>query len=322
MNSMSVPLLDIRNLKTYLFTRRGIVKAVDGVSFSLERGETLGIVGESGCGKTMTALSILRLVPKPAGRIVSGQILLDGENLLEKTEREMRRIRGSRISMIVQDPMTSLNPVFSIGNQLVEAISIHRGLRGARLTQEAERALTMVRIPSPRIRLRNFPHQLSGGMRQRIVGAIAISCHPQLLIADEPTTSLDVTTQAQYLDLLKDLQEETHLGLIFVTHNFGIVSDICNRVAVMYAGKIVEMCETRELFSQPTHPYTVALMNSVPKVDEHVERLYSIAGQPPTLDNVPGGCGFHTRCLVREERCSLELPPTRWRGTHMFACWK
>ncbi len=314
-------LLEVRDLKTYFFTRRGVVRAVDGVSFSLDRGDTLGIVGESGCGKTVTCLSIMRLVPQPAGKVVGGEILLDGDDLLKKSEREMRGIRGSRIAIIVQDPMTSLNPVFSIGNQLTETIVAHRGLKGAGLKEAAVSALQMVRIPSPEVRLRNFPHQLSGGTRQRVVGAIALSCEPELLIADEPTTSLDVTTQSYYLDLLKELRDKTGMALIFITHNLGIVADMCHRVAVMYAGRIVEMSNARELFKRPIHPYTVALMKSVPTVDRPTDRLYGIPGQPPNLNAMPAGCSFHPRCASKNARCEQDAPPVRLQGGRMFACW-
>ena len=260
--------LEVENLKTYFFTRRGVVKAVDGVSFSVNQAQTFGLVGESGCGKSVSCLSILRLVPEPAGRIVGGRILLGGENLLEKTEEKMRKIRGSRISMILQDPMTSLNPVFTIGDQLFEALQLHRHLKGQSLLDRGKELLKKVGIASPEFRLRNYPHELSGGMKQRVVGAIALSCEPHLLICDEPTTSLDVTIQAQYLSLLKELQQQAGLTMIFVTHDFGIVARMCDRVGVMYAGRMVEVADCRELFNNPTHPYTKALMSSVPKLDE------------------------------------------------------
>jgi ABC-type dipeptide/oligopeptide/nickel transport system ATPase component len=247
--------LEVEDLHTYFFTRMGVVKAVDGVSFSLRQGETLGIVGESGCGKTMTALSLLRLVPKPAARIVQGKILLQGENLLDKSENEMRQIRGSRISMILQDPQTSLNPVFTIGNQLIEAIQIHHRDGHRSLVQRAIESLKQVRLAAPERRVQDYPHQMSGGMKQRVVGAIAISCEPRVIIADEPTTSLDVTIQAQYLRLLREIQDETNLALIFITHDFGIVAKMCDRVVVMYAGRHVESGPVREIFNNPAHPY-------------------------------------------------------------------
>ncbi len=320
---MAQPLLDVRDLRTYFFTRWGVVKAVDGVSFSLAQGETLGIVGESGCGKSVTALSILQLVPRPAGQIVGGQIFLEGEDLLTKSANEMREIRGSRISMILQDPMSSLNPVFSIGEQIAEALRIHQRLEGRGLWEQTKEMLRRVKIPSPELRLRAYPHQLSGGMRQRVVGAIALSCQPGVLIADEPTTSLDVTIQAQYLRLLKALQEDMGLALIFITHDFGIVAKMCDRVAVMYAGRIVESAGVRELFNGPRHPYTVALLDSVPRLDKPVERLASIEGQPPPLDALPDGCPFAPRCAHARDVCRVEYPPeVLVTPDHRASCWK
>lgn len=320
---MTKQLLEVKNLRTYFYTRWGVVKAVDGVSFSLNKGETLGLVGESGCGKSMTCLSILRLVPEPAGRIVGGEILLEGEDLIRKSDKEMRRIRGRRISMILQDPMTSLNPVFSIGKQVTEGIKLHQGLRGRDLLNKAKQMLELVNIPSPEMRLRAYPHQLSGGMRQRVVGAISLSCKPDILIADEPTTSLDTTLQAQYLRLLKDLQTELGLAMIFVTHDFGIVAHVCSKVAVMYAGRIVETAEVRELFNHPIHPYTVALMKALPKMEEKVEILASIEGQPPLLHHLPPGCSFASRCLSQNEKCKLgEFPPSsEVSAGHRVSCW-
>ncbi|MBI4608274.1 MAG: ABC transporter ATP-binding protein [Candidatus Rokubacteria bacterium] len=315
-------LLEVKDLRTSFFTRWGVVKAVDGVSFSLSEGETLGIVGESGCGKTVTALSILRLVPRP-GRIVGGEILLEGEDLLKKSERELRKIRGSRISMILQDPMSSLNPVFSVGEQITEALRIHQRLEGRRLWDRAREMLGLVKIPSPELRLRSYPHQLSGGMRQRVVGAIALACRPAILIADEPTTSLDVTIQAQYLRLLKRLQEDLGLSLIFITHDFGIVAKMCDRVAVMYAGRIVESAGVRELFTRPRHPYTAALLNSVPPIESRVERLASIDGQPPLLYDLPPGCPFAPRCSHARDVCREAYPPEVAAGEgHRVSCWK
>ena len=250
--------LEVEDLHTYFFTRLGVVKAVDGVSFSLRQGETLGIVGESGCGKTMTALSLLRLVPRPGARIVQGKILLQGENLLDKSENEMRQIRGRRISMILQDPQTSLNPVFTIGNQLIEALKIHHYSHARELVQRAINALKQVRVAAPERRVDDYPHQMSGGMKQRVVGAIALSCEPHVIIADEPTTSLDVTIQAQYLRLLREIQEETGLSIIFITHDFGIVAKMCDRVMVMYAGRSIETGSVRDIFNHPSHPYTEA----------------------------------------------------------------
>jgi oligopeptide/dipeptide ABC transporter ATP-binding protein len=315
-------ILEVDDLHTYCFTRFGVVKAVDGVSFSLREGEALGIVGESGCGKTMTALSLLRLIPRPAARIVKGSIRLQGENLVDKTEREMREIRGRRISMILQDPQTSLNPVFTIGSQLIEAIQIHHDERRPSLVRRAIDGLKQVRVAAPERRVDDFPHQMSGGMKQRVVGAIAISCEPKVIIADEPTTSLDVTIQAQYLRLLREIQEATNLSLIFITHDFGIVAKMCDRVMVMYAGRVVESGSVRDIFNRPAHPYTQALLSSVPSMDEDVERLASIAGQPPALWDLPVGCRFAPRCPYAEDRCRQEYPPAVTVGDdHTAACW-
>ncbi|MFC1987191.1 ABC transporter ATP-binding protein [Chloroflexota bacterium] len=319
-----MPLLEVMNLKTYFFLRRGVVKAVDGVSFTVDEGEILGLVGESGCGKSVTALSILRLAPKPAGKIVGGQVFFNGVNLLSLSEEEMRKYRGRHLSMILQDPMASLNPVFSIGDQVGEGIALHQGLRGRMLWEKAAEMLRLVRIPSPATRLRDYPHQFSGGMRQRVVGAISLSCQPHLLIADEPTTSLDVTIQSQYLRLIKEIQEEQNLAIIFITHDFGIVAKMCTKVGVMYAGKIVEMAEVRELFNNPSHPYTRALIASVPKVEEKVEMLFSVAGQPPSLLNLPPGCAFLPRCTEKKDVCTAnEYPPEITVGrNHTVRCWK
>jgi oligopeptide/dipeptide ABC transporter ATP-binding protein len=317
-------ILEVHDLHTHIFTRWGVVKAVDGVSFYLRQGETLGIVGESGCGKTMTALSLLRLVPQPGGRIVQGKIVLEGENLLEKSDNEMRHIRGSRISMILQDPQTSLNPVFTIGNQLIEGIRIHHRREGYQaLVRRAIETLKQVRVAAPERRVQDYPHQMSGGMKQRVVGAISISCEPRVIIADEPTTSLDVTIQAQYLRLLREIQEETGLSLIFITHDFGIVAKMCDRVIVMYAGRIVESGPVRDIFNHPSHPYTQALLNSVPKMEERPERLYSIQGQPPALWDLPEGCRFTPRCPYADERCRREYPPSYTIGEgHTADCWR
>ena len=315
--------LRVEDLHTYCFTRWGVVKAVDGVSFSLRQGEALGIVGESGCGKTMTALSLLRLVPRPAARIVKGKILLEGENLLEKTEREMRQIRGRRISMILQDPQTSLNPVFTVGNQLIEAIKIHHHDGHRSLVRRAIDGLKQVRVAAPERRVQDYPHQISGGMKQRVVGAIAISCEPRVIIADEPTTSLDVTIQAQYLRLLREIQEETNLAVIFITHDFGIVAKMCDRVMVMYAGRVVESGDVRAIFNRPSHPYTQALLASVPTMDERVDRLYSISGQPPALWDLPAGCRFAPRCPHADQRCRRDYPPIFTAGEgHTADCWR
>ncbi|MBI2090880.1 MAG: ABC transporter ATP-binding protein [Deltaproteobacteria bacterium] len=320
---MTQPLLQVENLRTYFLSRWGTVKAVDGVSFSVHPGETLGLVGESGCGKSVTCLSILRLVPQPAGKIVGGRVLWEGEDLLKKSEVEMRRIRGGCISMILQDPMTSLNPVFSIGDQVAEGIAIHRRLKGKTLWQKTAEVLGLVRISSAKARLRDYPHQFSGGMRQRVVGAISLACEPRLLIADEPTTSLDVTIQLQYLNLLKEIQRRSGVAMIFVTHDFGIVAKTCDRVAVMYAGRIVEIASVRDLFSRPAHPYTRALLDSIPNLEEQVDRLYSIEGQPPALHSLPPGCAFAPRCPYATRRCDHEYPPeVSLNSGHMALCWR
>jgi len=319
---MTAPVIEVRDLRTHLVTRWGTIKAVDGVSFAVAEGETLGLVGESGSGKSMTCLSILRLVPRPAARILGGQVLLDGEDLLKKSEREMQRVRGRRVAMILQDPMSSLNPVFSVGMQIREPLASYHGLSGRALRDRAVTLLGSVGISSPAARLRAFPHQLSGGMRQRVVGAMAISAPPRLLLADEPTTSLDLTIQAQYLRLLKELQARHRLAMIFVTHNLGIVAKMCDRVAVMYAGRIVEAGAVETIFHAPRHPYTRALLESVPRLGESTEWLTAIEGQPPDLAALPPGCAFAPRCPRAMERCRGEEPPefTPAPG-HSSRCW-
>lgn len=320
---MSKTILQVEGLCTSFFTRHGETRAVDGVSFHVHAGETFGIVGESGSGKTVTGLSILRLLPEPAGRIVGGNIILDGTNLLELSKKEMRHFRGKMISMILQDPMTSLNPVYPIGNQIAESVRLHQDLPNVKVLDEVISALRLLRIPAPEMRLRDYPFQLSGGMRQRVVGAIAMSCHPRLLIADEPTTALDATIQAQYITLFKDVQKTTNVSIIFITHDFGVVANMCHRVGVMYAGKIVETARTREIFKSPKHPYTRALIDSVPRLDQKNERLYSIEGQPPSLKNLPPGCRFFPRCSDALEFCSEKEPHEKQIGDeHYVACWK
>jgi oligopeptide/dipeptide ABC transporter ATP-binding protein len=319
----AIPVLDVQGLKTHFFTKTGVVKAVDGVSFTLMPGETLGIVGESGSGKSMTALSLMQLVPQPAGRIVAGKILFQGEDLVHKTQSEMQDIRGRDICMILQDPMTSLNPLFTIGSQVLETVRQGQGGRRSGLMDRAIELLQKVKIPSPEIRMTNYPHQMSGGMRQRVVGSIAIAGSPKVLIADEATTSLDATIQYQYLALLKELQAETGMAIIFITHDFGIVAKMCDRVAVMYAGRVAEIADVRDLFNNPAHPYTEALMRSVPNVDEEVEYLYAIEGQPPALDNLPPGCTFAPRCPYVFDRCNEEFPDLINVGEgHSATCWK
>jgi len=316
-------LLEVQNLRTYIFTKRGIVKALDGISFSVEEGEVLGLVGESGCGKTMTGLSILKLLPQPGGRIAGGKIIFDGQDLVPKTEAEMRRLRGSQVSMILQDPMTSLNPAYSIGDQVGEAILTHQKIKGRSLWDRVISALKLVKIPAAEQRLHDYPHQMSGGMRQRVTGAIALVTEPGLLIADEPTTSLDVTIQAQYLDLLKEIQVKARVAMIFITHDFGIVARMCDKVAVMYAGRIVERANTRELFNNPRHPYTVALMRCLPKLEAVGQKLESIAGQPPNLIDLPQACSFAPRCSEGSEICRKQLPEEREVSDgHYVSCWQ
>jgi oligopeptide/dipeptide ABC transporter ATP-binding protein len=317
------PILEVRDLETYLFTKRGVGKAVDGVSFSLRRGETLGLVGESGSGKSLTALSIVGLNPKPASRVVGGHVFFRGEDLLGKTEREIRKYRGRHIAMILQDPLTALNPALSIRSQLYEALRLHKGLSGAELRSRAKGILETLRISDPDERLKSFPHQLSGGMRQRVVAAIALSCGPEVLIADEPTTSLDVTVQAAFLRLLEDIQKATGVAILFITHDLGVVARLCHRVAVMYAGKIVETGETRTVFGSPSHPYTEALLKSLPTVDAPPRRLPAIAGHPPSIYNLGGGCPFVPRCSYARAECRDDYPPTVEVGVdHLVRCWR
>ncbi len=316
-------LIEVRGLQTHFFLRRGVVKAVNDVSFSIDRGQTLGLVGESGSGKSVTALSLLRLVPAP-GRVVGGSVVYGGVDLLTLSEKQMRQYRGRHLSMILQDPLSSLNPVFTIGNQVGEGIFIHDGITGDPLARRVVDLLQSVGIPAAAGRVGDYPHQFSGGMRQRVVGAISLACRPRLLIADEPTTSLDVTIQRQYLNLLRDIQRQEQLAMLFVTHDFGIVARMCDHVAVMYAGRIVEQAEVREIFDRPAHPYTRALIRTVPKVEERVEKLFSIEGQPPVLLALPPGCSFRPRCPDRCERCSTEVfpPEAEVSPNHSVRCWK
>jgi oligopeptide/dipeptide ABC transporter ATP-binding protein len=319
----SRPLLELQNLSTHYVSAQGtrVVRAVDEVSLRINAGETLGIVGESGSGKSTLALTILRILP-PAARIVSGKMLLDGEDLLLKSEEEMRRVRGKRIAMILQDPMASLNPLFKIGDQIAEMLRVHEGASRANAWERARGLLKAVRIPSPETRVRQYPHEMSGGMRQRIVGAIGISCEPRLLIADEPTTSLDLTIQAQYLALLRDLQREHGLALIFITHNLGIVAKMCDQLAVMYAGRVVESGPVSQIFNNPTHPYTEALLSSIPRMSDNRQRLTAIEGQPPDLSALPLGCSFAPRCPEVFDRCRTQAPPSLTTGPGRHArCW-
>ena len=320
---MAEKLLEVRGLKTYFYTDDGVVPAVDGVDFSLGKGETLGIVGESGCGKSVTSLSIMRLIPDPPGKIVDGEILFDGSNLLEKSEAEMRSIRGNDISMIFQEPMTSLNPVFTIGDQIMEAIILHQRLSKAEARERAIEMLRLVGIPVPERRIDEYPHQLSGGMRQRVMIAMALSCNPKLLIADEPTTALDVTIQAQILDLMRKLRDEFGTAIMLITHDLGVVAELAERVVVMYAGKIVEEADVVPLFGEPLHPYTVGLLGSIPKLTEQQERLQVIEGVVPNPAFMPKGCRFHPRCKEAREICKVEEPELMELSPgHHVACWK
>jgi oligopeptide/dipeptide ABC transporter ATP-binding protein len=317
------PLLRLENLSTHYVSGQGsrVVRAVDEVSLSLNAGETLGIVGESGSGKSTLALTMLRVLP-PAARIVSGRILFEGEDLVAKSDAEMREIRGKRIAMILQDPMASLNPLFSIGNQVAEPVRVHDGASRSTAWTKARDLLKAVRIPSPETRLRQYPHEMSGGMRQRIVGAIGIACEPRLLIADEPTTSLDLTIQAQYLNLLRELQRAHGLALIFITHNLGIVAKMCDQLAVMYAGRLVESGSVSRVFNAPAHPYTKALLSSIPRMGDRSHRLTAIAGQPPDLAKLARGCAFAQRCPQAVERCRDEAPPVfPLADGHVARCW-
>ena len=289
-------LLEVKDLKTYFYTDSGVAKAVDGVTFSLDKGKTLGIVGESGCGKSVTSLSIMRLVDPATGRNEGGSIVFDGQDLLTLPEKEMRKLRGNRISMIFQEPMTSLNPVFTIGDQISESLKLHKGLDKKAARARAIELLELVGIPEAGKRVDEYPHQLSGGMRQRVMIAMALSGDPELLIADEPTTALDVTIQAQILQLLKDLQEKLHMSIIIITHDLGVIAEMADEVAVMYAGDIVEKAPTRALFDDPKHPYTIGLMNSIPDINDHVSRLRTLEGLVPSLYDMPSGCRFAPRC--------------------------
>ena len=305
---MTVPLLEVEDLRTEFRTSAGVVQAVRGVSLRVERGETVGIVGESGSGKSVTALSLMRLVPDPPGKITGGSIRLDGEELLTKTAREMQDVRGARIAMVFQDPFSSLNPTMTLGAQVAEPIRLHKGVRSSEAKAQALRLLQAVRIPSPEIRYRQYPHQVSGGQRQRIMIAIAFACNPELLIADEPTTALDVTVQAQVLALMADMQKKTDTGVLIITHDLGVVAEVCDRVLVMYAGTIVESGSVEQIFRAPKHPYTQGLLASLPQITtDRSQRLSSIPGQPPDLAHLPPGCPFFDRCPKRIP----DLCPTR-----------
>jgi peptide/nickel transport system ATP-binding protein len=319
--------LEVKGLQTVFFTNSGLFKAVDDLSFTVGRGETLAIVGESGCGKSVTALSVMRLVPDPPGRIVGGSITLEGTDLLGLDENQMREIRGNRISMIFQEPMTSLNPVIRIGDQITEAVRLHRQMSAREAWEQAVKMLRLVRIPEPERRATEYPHQLSGGMRQRAMIAMALACRPALLIADEPTTALDVTIQAQILALVLELQKELGMGLILITHDLGVVAQTAQRVIVMYAGKKVEEADVETLFANPRHPYTRGLMASIPSVPlpgaNADVRLTEIPGMVPSLTNLPKGCAFAPRCELAIAQCREEYPPLQdWGNGHLAACWR
>jgi oligopeptide transport system ATP-binding protein len=316
-------LLDVKSLETRFFTQDGVVHAVNGISYVLDEGETLAIVGESGCGKSVGVMSLLRLIPQPPGKITNGEVWFDGKDLLKMTDDEIRQVRGNRIAMVFQDPMTSLNPVLTIGFQLSEALILHMGLDKAAARKRSVELLEMVGIPQANNRLDDYPHQFSGGMRQRVMIAMGLSCNPQLLIADEPTTALDVTIQAQITDLVKRLRDEIGMAIIWITHDLGVVAGLANRVIVMYAGFIVEEAGVKELYSNPRHPYTVGLLGSLPRLDEsRSHRLTSIEGLPPDLIDLPKGCPFYARCHYRVERCQTENPKLEPVGPgHRIACW-
>ena len=317
-------LLEVKDLRTYFYTYEGVVKAVDGVSYELEEGETLGLVGESGCGKSVSALSVMRLIPDPPGKIVDGEIQFENEDILKVDMDDMRRIRGGKISMVFQEPMTSLNPVLTVEKQLTETLELHMGMTKAEARQEGVDLLTRVGIPDPERRIKQYPHQFSGGMRQRVMIAMALSCNPRLIIADEPTTALDVTIQAQILELMKSLTTEFGVALIVITHNLGVVARYADRMNIMYAGKIIERGSAMEVYANPRHPYTVGLLHSVPRLDQpRREKLDPIEGQPPDLINVPQGCSFRARCRWAIDKCATEAPPLMPIGEgHWSACWR
>ncbi len=317
-------LLEVRGLKTYFYTSEGVVKAVDGVSYNVSEGETVALVGESGCGKTVSALSVMRLVAAPAGRIIDGQILFKGQDLLKLDEEAMRRHRGREIAMVFQEPMTSLNPVLSIRRQLTEGLEIHLGMTASQALRRSAELLTMVGIADSERRMSQYPHQFSGGMRQRMMIAMALSCGPSLIMADEPTTALDVTIQAQILELMKDLSRRLGVSLVIITHNLGVVARYADRVNVMYAGKIIEQGTAREVYADPRHPYTLGLLRSVPRLDEpRKAKLDPIDGQPPDLTRLPAGCAFAPRCVYKIDRCTREVPSLEPVGApgHLSACW-
>jgi oligopeptide transport system ATP-binding protein len=318
-----MPVLEVKGLKTQFFTQDGVVKAVDGVSFHVDEGETLGIVGESGCGKSVSVLSVMRLIPQPPGKIVGGEVVFDGENLLEMSDEEIRRVRGNKIAMIFQDPMTSLNPVLTIGRQIGEALELHMGMKKDESRKRSAELLEMVGIPEAAQRLDDYPHQFSGGMRQRAMIAMALACNPRLLIADEPTTALDVTIQAQIVELAKRLRDEIGMAIIWITHDLGVVAGLADRMMVMYAGHAVEEAPVREVYEDPRHPYTIGLLGSLPRLDEiREDRLTSIEGLPPDLIELPPGCPFEPRCVYAIDKCREVRPELEPVGPrHRIACW-
>ena len=317
------PLLEVRDLRTYFYTDEGVGRAVDGVSFAVGKGETLGIVGESGCGKSVSALSVMRLLADPPGRIESGHIQFKGRDLLALDEEEMCRIRGDDIAMIFQEPMTSLNPVLTCGFQIVESVVLHQQVSKQEARNRAIEMLDLVGIPAPQQRIDEYPHQLSGGMRQRVMIAMALSCSPDVLIADEPTTALDVTIQAQILELLEALQEELNMAILMITHDLGVIAEVADRVAVMYAGRIVEYAETKALFARPMHPYSRGLLRSIPRLNEGQQRLDIIPGMVPDARAFPAGCRFAPRCALADDRCHQQEPQLTEVGTgHSVSCWK
>jgi oligopeptide/dipeptide ABC transporter ATP-binding protein len=319
----SPALLEVRGLRTTFRGEQGEVRAVDGVDLSVERGRTLGIVGESGCGKSVTALSIMGLVPQPPGRIAAGEVLFEGEDLLKAPTQRLRDLRGDKLAMIFQEPMTSLNPAFPVGDQIAEALLRHRNVSGEEARGQSIEMLRRVRIPSPERRAKDYPHQLSGGMRQRVMIAMALACNPKLLIADEPTTALDVTIQAQILELMRALREELGTAIILITHDLGVIAELADEVAVMYAGKIIERCTAEKLFAEPQHPYTVGLLGSIPLLHMERERLAAIEGFVPDAAALPEGCRFHPRCPFAIDRCSREIPPLEEISAgHFVACWR
>jgi oligopeptide/dipeptide ABC transporter ATP-binding protein len=319
----AAPVLEVRDLKTHFRTDRGFYRAVDGVSFSVDAGRTLGIVGESGCGKSVTSLSVMGLVPEPPGIRAGGEIVFEGADLLKRSRGEMEEIRGAKIAMIFQEPMTSLNPVYRVGEQIVEGLRRHRRMGKAEARERAIEMLRLVKIPSPETRVDSYPHEMSGGMRQRVMIALALACDPKLLIADEPTTALDVTIQAQILDLMRDLQKRLGTAIILITHDLGVIAETADDVVVMYAGQIVERADVATLFADAQHPYTLGLLASIPRLDEDRDRLQTIEGMVPAPDAMPAGCRFAPRCTVAIERCRTQVPPLReLSANHAVACWR